>query len=308
MLSVTSWQQRFADWLRRRSYAESTVLAYTRELVPFFEFCLGRGAAVLADLTRDLVEEYRTHLYYLRHKDDQPLTPSTQQGRLGAVLCFLRFCYRQDHLAHDPGAGVERIRARSPLPLDLPGEAEIVRLLEAPDVATPRGIRDRAMLELLYGTGLRNEELCELLLEDVQLEKRQLTVRRGRPRGQGRQLPLSDECALWLGRYLDQVRPELAVEGEERLFLSTQRRPMERGSLIDIVRRNARKAGLERRITPHTLRHCCAAHMLRHRAGLRHLQELLGHASADSTQRYTRVEVSDLRRVLRRCHPREQRR
>lgn len=308
MLSVGLWQQRFGSWLRQRSYAERTVHAYTRELGPFFEFCQGRGAAELADVTRDLVEEYRTHLYYLRHKDDQPLTASTQQSRLGAVLSFLRFCYRQDHLAHDPGASVERVRARSPLPLDLPGEAEIERLLEAPDVTTPSGIRDRAMLELLYGTGLRNEELCCLLVDDVDLVRRQLIVQSGRPRGQGRLLPLSDECAFWLGRYLDQARPQLAHEGEQRLFLSTQRRPMERGSLIDIVRRNARKAGLERRITPHTLRHCCAAHMLRHRAGLRHIQELLGHASADSTQRYTRLEVSDLRRVLRRCHPREQRR
>lgn len=309
MLTAATWQERFAAWLRARSYAERTVLSYTWELGPFFEFCLGRGARELADVTRELVEEYRTHLYYLRQKgEDRPLAPRTQMHRLGAVLAFLRFCYRQHHLAHDPSADVERIRCQSPLPLDLPGEAEIERLLEAPDVTTARGIRDRAMLELLYGTGLRNEELCELLVEDVELERRQLTVRRGRPRGQGRTLPLSDECALWLGRYLDQVRPQLADEGERHFFLSTQRRPMVRGSLLDIVRRNARQAGLERRITPHTLRHCCAAHMLRHRAGVRHIQELLGHASADSTQRYTRVEVSDLRRVLRRCHPREQRR
>jgi integrase/recombinase XerD len=163
-------------------------------------------------------------------------------------------------------------------------------------------------MEVLYGTGLRNEELCDLLVEDADLVRRQLTIRRGRPRGQGRVLPLSDVCVLWLGRYLDQVRPGLSEEGERHLFLSTQRRAMERGSLTDIVRRNARKAGLERTITPHVLRHCCAAHMLRHRAGIRHIQELLGHASADSTQRYTRVEVSDLRRVLRRCHPREQKR
>lgn len=309
MLSLALWQERFAGYLRQRSYAESTVYTYTRELGPFFEFCLGRGVRELAEVTRELVEEYRTHLYYLRQKGgDQPLTPRTQQGRLGAVLAFLRYLYRQDHLAHDPGAGVERIRVREPLPLDLPGEAEIVRLLETPDVTTSRGIRDRTMLELLYGAGLRNEELCELQVQDVDLARQQLTVRGGRPRGQGRLLPLSDECALWLGRYLDQVRPELAADSERRLFLSTLGRPMARASLIDIVRRNVRRAGLERRITPHTLRHCCAAHMLRHRAGLRHIQELLGHASADTTQRYARVEVSDLRRVLRRCHPREQKR
>lgn len=306
MLSPGLWQERFAAYLRERRYAERTVATYTRELGPFFEFCLSRGVDQLERVTRDLVEEYRTHLYYQRQKvGDRPLAARTQAIKLGAVLAFLRFAYRRHHLAHDPGAAVERIRVTSPLPLDLPGEAEIVQLLETPDVGTPRGIRDRAVLELLYGTGIRNEELRNLCLGDADLVRQQLTIRGGCPRGQGRVVPLCDEANSWLKRYVEEVRPQLAPPGERHLFLSWRGRPLVRGSLIDLMRQVVRKAGLSRPITPHTLRNCCAVHMLRHRAGLRHIQELLGHASADSTQRFTRVEVSDLRRVLRRCHPRE---
>jgi integrase/recombinase XerD len=132
-------------------------------------------------------------------------------------------------------------------------------------------------------------------------------VRRGKG-GKSRVVPLGEEACAWLEEYLRRGRPRLLRGSSPWLFLTRKGRPVNRAHLAWIVRQAAARAGLGKHVTPHVLRHCCATHMLRRGAGLRHLQELLGHSLASSTQRYTRIEVSDLRKVLARCHPRERRR
>ena len=200
-------------------------------------------------------------------------------------------------------SGIACVRFMPPLVLT---ESEILKLLNVPDVAKKTGVRDRAVLELLYGTGLRNSELCSLTLDLLDLAEHRLRLQKGKG-GKARVLPLGQEAQSWLELYLEQVRPKwLRNPACTAVFLDRWGAgPINRATLSSMVRSLGKKAGLGKAVTPHAMRHSCATHMLRRGAGLRHLQQMLGHEQLASTEHYTRVEVSDLRRVLLRCHPRE---
>lgn len=303
-MNLALWKTRFAEYLQVRQFSPRTVQTYAAELKPFFEFLEELAVPDLASVTRDVIEEYRTRLYYARHRGKK-LCASTQALRLGAIKAFTRFLDRERFLLVDPGASVELPRAPRPSPPLLLSEDEVQLLLEAPDTRTRLGLRDRAILELLYGTGLRNTELRLLKLDELDLARREVRLLRGKG-GKGRVIPLGDEAALWLERYLARSRPLLVRSSAETLvFLSERGLPMPRMTLGSVVRRAAQSAGMEKRVTVHLLRHCYATHMLKRGAGVRHVQVLLGHELLSTTQRYTQVEVSDLRVVVEQFHPRE---
>ncbi|MCE7874380.1 site-specific tyrosine recombinase XerD [bacterium CPR1] len=304
-LDPVLWEERFRDHLEVRGRSADTVTTYLMGVRPFLRFLEERGVASLGAVTRELVETYRTELFYLRYRG-RPLSLSTQQARLAGVKAFFRFLARRGFVLVDVASGLELPRCKAGLPTVLT-EAEMQRLLDVPDPATLLGVRDRTLLEVLYGTGIRNGELCALTLDACDLAVPALRILRGKG-GKSRVVPLGEEALAWLEAYLGQVRPRLLRSaGEKAVFLSKDGRPLARPTLIDVVARLARKATLQKKITPHVLRHSMATHMLRRGAGLRQLQVLLGHSSSAVTEHYTRVEIADLRRVLRRCHPRERR-
>lgn len=300
------WRERFRDWLTVRYASPDTVRNYLAGLVPFFEFIQGLGLASWTQATRDVIEEYRGRLFYRKHsKTGKALSVGTHVARLMAVKIFFRFLVREGFLMANPTAQLELPRRKTPLP-EVLSEFEVVRLLEFPDTMTLSGIRDRALLELLYGTALRNSEVCSLTLDQVDLERHQVRLQKGKG-NKGRVVPLGEESQAWLERYLDQVRPQwLRSPGLTAVFLDRWgHKALSSNGLAQIVRGLARAAQLGKAVSPHVLRHSCATHMLKRGASLRHIQQLLGHSSLTSTEHYTRVEISDLRRVLTRCHPRE---
>lgn len=303
-MNLALWQARFREYLEVRSYSARTVEGYVAELRPFFDFLAAVGIEELGRVTRQAVEEYRSHLFHRRFRGRR-ISPNTQAGYLCHLRLFFEFLTREGFLAVDPAQCVELPRTQPHLPRTILSEQEAERVMEAAAGKDPLGIRNRAILEVLYGTAIRNQELRELTLDDLSLEEARLTVRRGKG-SKTRLLPLGDEAMAWLREYLDKARPHfIRAPGERLLFLSWRGRQLRRNTLSKLVRALARQAGIKKPVTPHVLRHCCATHMLRRGAGLRHLQELLGHESPQTTQRYTRLEVSDLRKVLERCHPRE---
>lgn len=306
-MDVRLWSDRFAEYLAARNYAERTVKAYCGELKDFLAFLQELGLANLGGLTSTHLEEYRLKLFYLRPKG-KPLTMTTQACRLGAVRQFVRFLVRQDYLLIDVSANLELPRCSQPLPRTLLSERETFQLLESPATDTALGIRDRAVLETLYATGLRNSETAGLQLEELDWEHHCIRLRKGKG-GKSRVVPLGEEAEIWLTEYLERGRPALLRDpAEQTLFLNSRGKPLSREMLSELVVRWSRKAGLDKTVTPHVLRHCCATHMLKRGAGLRHLQALLGHSSLNTTERYTQIEVSELRKVVMRCHPRERRR
>jgi len=260
----------------------------------------------LTELDYEDMAAYQTWLYFsgYRNDPDKPLSLPTQSARLSAVQGFFHHLFKEGIVLHDPSASLEKARRRKPLPRHILTEKQTLGLLNAPDVETPLGLRDRAILELLYATAIRNEELRTLKLGDVDLDKGQLAIT-----GKGtkeRIVPVGRIALNWLTEYLKAVRPAL-IEGPDpgTVFLSKRGRPLTAGNLIVLVRKNAVKAGLPEEITPHALRHTCATHLLRSGADIRNIQVLLGHGSLSTTQIYTRVDITDLKRVHRLHHPRE---
>jgi integrase/recombinase XerD len=217
---------------------------------------------------------------------------------------------RNEILAHDPAGMLVLPKRRRTLPRVILTKREIARLLAAPDRATPLGCRDRAVIEVLYATGIRNAEIRGLQVSDLDLGRGLAQIRNGKS-GRGRVVPLGRAAAAAVREYLETSRPQLLAglgpdaATEETLFLSRSGRPLLALGVIEPLRRHARRARIKKPVTPHTLRHSCATHMLYGRADLRHIQALLGHNSLATTQIYTQVEVTDLKAVHRRCHPRE---
>jgi integrase/recombinase XerD len=208
---------------------------------------------------------------------------------------------RQRLILLDPTAELVVPKA-SPLPRAVLSLTQARRLMNAPDPNTVLGRRDRAILELLYGTGIRLSECARLDLSDLDLSRGLLLVRDGKGR-RDRYVPVTGRATVALDVYLRESRGELVKRAEAALFLSRQARRLSRVRLPRLVKEHGRRTRVE--ISTHSLRHACATHLLRGGADIRHVQALLGHRQLESTAIYTRVEVQDLREVLRRCHPRE---
>lgn len=301
------WQELFGEYLRQRGASVRTVTAYTAELRFFFGYVGSCGVESVAGLSRAHLEGYGRELLFRKYRN-RSLDPSTQRTRLQALKRFTRFLTHRGFLLFDVGASLELPPAATRPRLGILTESEALRLLEAPDPARPLGSRDRAVLETFYGTGLRNSELAHLRLEHLDFSRHVLAVVRGKG-GRDRLVPLGEATESALRAYLESGRPGLARSAEEsRVFLTRLGQAFRRSDLAELVARWGRRAELARHVTPHMLRRSCASHMLRRGARIEQVQRFLGHASPDTTERYTPLELADLREVLLRCHPRARRR
>jgi integrase/recombinase XerD len=233
-----------------------------------------------------------------------PLSPVTIGSYLGTVRAFFSFLAKKGVLLTNPAAPLPRPRAHK-LPRVTLTRAEACRLVETPSALSAVGQRNRALLETLYGTGVRLSECVRLDLTDLDLGEGSLLVRCGKGR-KDRLLPLPGRAAAALDLYLTDSRPRL-VRGaaEPALFVSRDGRRLKPISVQFVVWWHAKRAGIRTRIGPHMLRHACATHLLRGGADVRHIQELLGHERLETTEVYTRVEIADLKDALARAHPRQ---
>lgn len=305
MIDVELWAQRFADELKAQNYSENSIVRYVGEARTFLNFVAQQGLAQLSGLTRQHLYAYRNYLTTVPGRRGRKLKAGTQAHRLTAVLVLVRALVRLDYLLVDVSQGVELPRRHASIPRVILSEGETLCLLEGPDLNRLSGVRDRALLEMLYATGLRNREMCQLDVTDLDPAESLVLVRNGKG-GRDRKVPMGQEAWIWVEEYLAQCRPRwLSNPAEPALFLGRFGKRLAKQDLTQLVIRWAKRVGLQKRITPHCLRHTCATHMLRGGASLRHVQVMLGHQSLNTTQIYTRVELSDLRKVLKRCHPRE---
>lgn len=287
---------RYLDHLRvERNLSPRTLSAYATDLKGLREHLRAQGIHAPTEVTQVNVARW------LRALTARGLKPASQGRALSAARQFFLFLVREGLLLRDPTADLAGPKRRRPLPMVL-SRAEMAQLVETPIGKTPREQRDRAMLELLYGSGLRASELCNLRLEDVHL---QLGV--VRPQGKGakeRVVPLGRPAAAALQNYLKDGRVQL-LKGRPSaaVFIGNRGRAISRMALFKIVRRTAAAAGISRKISPHKLRHAFATHLLQGGADLRVVQEMLGHADISTTEIYTHVERDELKRVVDRHHP-----
>ena len=286
-----------ANMSAERGLSEHTLTAYRYDLTQFL-------AALAAQDVADIKAVTPGHVYgFLAGLRRQGLRPASITRKAISVRLWMQFLCRDGHRPDDPTLAVEtgKLAQRLPTTLSLP---EIERLLTAPPEGTAAGLRDRAMLETMYGSGLRVSELMALKCEDVDLRARLV-----RPFGKGgkeRQVPLGDGAHDTLTAYLASARPLLLAKNPPTpfLFVTRQGGPMTRRHFLMLVKAYAREAGIVRTISPHVLRHSFATHLLSGGADLRAIQEMLGHVSVQTTQRYTHVDVARLREVYDRTHPR----
>ena len=281
--------------LMERGASRHTLAAYRADLSDFTAFMRQRGRAAGDARPDDVVA-------FVERLRRRGLKASSVARRLAAVRGLYRHGMETGSLARDPTEHVDVPRANRPLPKTLPRDA-VIALIESPDVTRARGIRDRALLELLYATGMRASECLGLRLEDLNLGAGYV-ICTGKGRKQ-RLVPAGETALEWVKRYLDVVRPGL-LRGRDggRLFVNPRGQGLSRQSLWTIVRRAATDAGIRRRVSPHVLRHSFASHLLEGGADLRAVQVMLGHADIGTTQIYTHLPSETVWAMYREFHPR----
>jgi integrase/recombinase XerD len=284
-----------ALWVER-GLSDNTLAAYRADLQGLARWLSLRGGDLLAARREDL-------LAYLGYRIERGASHRSTARLLSSLRRFYRYQLREGRLGADPSAEIDSPKLGRPLPESL-SEHDVEALLDSPDTDSDRGLRDRAMLELLYATGLRVSELVGLRLE--QLNLRLGVVRVLGKGGKERLVPLGDEAGHWLDRYLSGARLALLKgRGDSPAVFVTQRGgAMTRHAFWHLIRRHARAAGIHKHVSPHTLRHAFATHLLNHGADLRAVQMLLGHSDLSTTQIYTHVARARLRDLHAAHHPR----
>ena len=288
--------ERFCDalWLQE-GLSANTLDAYRRDLEGLSRWLTTRDAALMTATRADLLE-------YLSNCVRKGARPRTTARLLSSLRRFYGYLVREDRVKTDPTALIDSPKIGRPLPKSLT-EEQVEKLLLSPDVSTPLGLRDRAMLETLYATGLRVSELVALTLSQVSLTQGVVRVI-----GKGdkeRLVPLGEEAVSWINRYLAEGRPTLVKRrSTDAVFTTARGGPMTRQAFWHNLKRHARIGGIQTVLSPHTLRHAFATHLLNHGADLRVVQMLLGHADLSTTQIYTHVARARLKTLHEQHHPR----
>ena len=301
--ALTACAERWLESMAVRRVAERTRQLRRSCLRAFLEWALEREVRRADDVTRPLLEAYQRAVHAHRRKDGRPLSWGVQRERLRCLMAWFSWLTRQNVILHNPASELELPRPERRLPVIGLTREEVARLLAVPAVADPLGLRDRAMLEVFYATGLRRAELARLECADLNLGRGTLTVRQGKG-GKDRVVPLGACAAAWVARYLDEVRPRLCVmPGEPGLFLTGYGERFNPDVLTRMMTAWLKAADLAGRGSCHLLRHTCATHMLEGGADVRYIQQLLGHANLETTAIYTEVTIHQLLAVHARCHP-----
>jgi integrase/recombinase XerD len=303
MGSIDAEVNDYLEWMAVHNYAATTIGCRRRYLDYFVAFAHERGVEEIEQVDAALLVSYQHQLFAHRKHDGKALSFGTQAQRLVPVTQLFAWLRREHRLALDPAAELLMPRPDRRLPEATLSTAEMAALLSAPDVGTPLGLRDRAVLEVFYSTGLRRGELIALALRDVDFERGTLFVRSGKG-AKDRYVPIGERALFWVRLSIGLVRPGFVAESAtDTLFVSSAGTPLCADWLCRKVRAYLAKAGIAKRGSCHLLRHTAATLMLEGGADIRYVAEMLGHARLETTQRYTRVSIDRLRAVHASSHP-----
>jgi len=291
--------------LEVKNYSPLTVNGRRLALIAFIRWCQDRELYQPQDVSRPILESYQRWMHRHRKTNGNPLGFTTQRGRLVAIKDYFRWLCRQNVILHNPASELEMPRSERRLPKGALTETEVERVLSVPDIAQPLGLRDRAILEVLYSTGIRRIEIVRLELGDLNAERRVLMIRQGKGK-KDRVVPIGERALSWALKYLSDVRPEMLLDPREQaLFLSGYGdSALSADYLSRLIASYVRQAGITRGGC-HLFRHSCATLMLENGADIRFIQQMLGHANLNTTQIYTEVSIRQLQRVHAMTHPAE---
>ncbi|MEF9406936.1 site-specific tyrosine recombinase XerC, partial [Ralstonia solanacearum species complex bacterium KE055] len=267
-----------------------TVRARRISIRRFIVWCEERGIAQPADVTKIVLERYQRHLFYYRKPNGAPLTLGSQHGALAPLKTWFKWLARENHILYNPASELDLPKLPKHLPRAILSVQEVEAILAEADPDTPYGLRDRAMLELLYSTGIRRMEVAGLALYDVDATRRLVFVRDGKG-AKDRVVPIGERALAWLDRYLTEARPQLIVGQQQALFVTDYGEAVSPEFVASHVKRYMEFAGIQKPGATHLLRHAMATHMLEAGADVRVLQALLGHAQLNTTEIYTHVSI-----------------
>lgn len=282
---------------------EPTMRNQAMYLGHFLIWCEDRGISRPSEVTKPILERFQRHLFHHRKQDGMPLSFRSQHNRLTTIRSFFRWLARQNRILYNPASDLEMPRVERRLPRHVLSETEAELVLQQPDLQDPLGVRDRAILETFYSTGIRRFELAGLSLYDLDLERGTVMVRQGKGR-RDRMVPIGERAMVWVDKYLADVRPDYAVEPDDgTLFLAKEGGPIGLHRLSEMVRDYVDRAQIGKRGSCHLWRHTMATLMLEGGADIRFIQQMLGHAELSTTQIYTQVSIRKLKQVHMATHP-----
>lgn len=295
----------YLEWLAVRNYSADTIEGRRDSMKFFLLWAHERELRYPDKITKPILESYQRHLWRYRKSNGKPLGISTQRSRLGTLKDYFAWLTKQNAILANPASEIELPRPEKRLPVEALSIEQINAILNVPDVSDPLGVRDRAMLETFYSTGIRRGELAKLEFTHLNRDRQTIQVRQGKGH-KDRVVPVGERALAWLVRYLDDVRPRLVLNNNEAaLFLTSYGEAFNPDVLSRMVTQFIKRADIGRTGSCHLLRHTCATHMHDNGADIRFVQQLLGHEKLETTAIYTEVSINQLKLVHARCHPAE---
>jgi integrase/recombinase XerD len=289
--------------LRAKNYSDLTIKTHRIYAEYFINWCNDRGITEPIEVTRPILEGYQRYLFHYRQKDGKPLAFTSQSVRLAPLRGWFRWLARQRYILHNPASELELPRREQRLPKAVLTAYEVEQVLSQPDVNDPLGLRDRALMELLYSTGMRRMELAHLKLYDLDMERGVVTIRQGKGK-KDRMVPIGERASAWVEKYISEARPRIVMEPDDyTVFVSNAGGQFGLAYLSDLVHQHVEASQIGKRGSCHMFRHTMATLMLENGADIRYIQEMLGHASLETTQIYTRVSISQLKQIHKATHP-----
>jgi integrase/recombinase XerD len=289
--------------LLTQNYSEQTVGNREFLLRQFIQWCQERGISDPVEVTRPILERYQRYLFLYRKKNGEPMSFRSQHSRLVPLRMWFRWMTRRNHLLHNPASELELPRLGQPLPKNILSAQEVEQILQLCNIDDPIGLRDRAVIEVLYSTGMRRGEVVALKLYDLSLDRGVILVRQGKGK-KDRYVPIGERAIAWLEKYIREARPQLAAEPDDMtVFLTAQGEPFCLDHMTSNVKARIDAAKLGKTGACHLFRHTMATLMHENGADIRFIQEILGHVKLETTQIYTHVSIRTLQQVHASTHP-----
>lgn len=294
---------RYLEYLRVHNFSEDTIYSRAKYLRYFRQFCEQIGITQARQVTRAVMVNYQSYLFHYRKNDGKALTIGTQHHRLSIVVGFFSYLTKEGLILYNPASDLDMPRKEYRLPKTVLSVREIEAVMTVPDINTPMGIRDRAIIEVLYSTGIRRKELCGIDLGHIDFDRGLVRVEQGKGK-KDRFVPVGERALQWLEKYLAEVRPGLCPSlNEQAVFLNTLGQRITPGRLGSHVHNLIVNAEIGKSGSCHLFRHTFATLLLENGCDIRYVQAMLGHANLETTEIYTHVSMRKLKQAHDQYHP-----
>lgn len=300
---IPSYMARFLEWSASMNYRPATIRNREIGIQRFSDWCEERGLNRPQDITSPILERYRRYLFHYRKANGEPLSFSTQHGLLAPLKAFFKWLSKENYILYNPASEFQLPKVPKRLPKHILSIEEINDLLNHTQIYGGVGIRDRAIMETYYSTGMRKMELANLKIQDMDFKRGVVTIFEGKW-NKDRVVPIGDRACSWVRKYLQEVRPKLVqADDSGHLFLTDHGEPFLKNRVSDLVKKYLDAVGIDKPGACHLFRHAMATHMLENGADIRYIQMMLGHVNLSSTEIYTHVSIKKLKQVHEATHP-----